>query len=296
MAEKQKSFGKKLKDLFIVEEGGQSTEAAEAGEDPPRPAATGSGDVDDLIARYASADAGRPAGRSTVAPSAGSTAPPSAAASPSAAAPASAAARVTAPLPVAAAAGMAATVVLDPNVQPAKVNFAEVYQKGGVSSEEQGRVERALALLNNLPKDTPKEVKRQIVEASLVAFGIPVDQIIEAALLHQRALDRHVEKGQLETQQLIDESNQRLKDLEKQMADIRQRMQERFHNQQGLAAACGQQRFTVQEVLDFFGQEAVDRVGQLSVKLRSGGPTPPEARPPAASAEAPQGPAGGRRR
>lgn len=294
MAEKQKSFGKKLKDLFIVEEGGQSTEASEAGEDTPRPAATGSGDVDDLIARYASADAGRPAGRSTVAASAASTAP--AAPAPAAAASPAAAARVTAPLPVAAAAGMAATVVLDPNVQPAKVNFAEVYQKGGVSSEEQGRVERALALLNNLPKDTPKEVKRQIVEASLVAFGIPVDQIIEAALLHQRALDRHVEKGQLETQQLIDESNQRLKDLEKQMADIRQRMQERFHNQQGLAAACGQQRFTVQEVLDFFGQEAVDRVGQLSVKLRSGGPTPPEARPPAASAEAPQGPAGGRRR
>ena len=41
MAEKQKSFGKKLKDLFIVEEGGQSTEASEAEEDTPRPAATG---------------------------------------------------------------------------------------------------------------------------------------------------------------------------------------------------------------------------------------------------------------
>ena len=39
-----------------------------------------------------------------------------------------------------------------------------------------------------------------------------------------------------------------------------------------VAAACNQQRFTVQEVLDFFGQEAVDRVGRGSVKLRSGGP------------------------
>ena len=38
-----------------------------------------------------------------------------------------------------------------------------------ISSDEQGRIEKARSLLKTLPQDTPRDVKRQIVEASLKA-------------------------------------------------------------------------------------------------------------------------------
>ena len=52
-------------------------------------------------------------------------------------------------------------------------DFPAVYRAAGVSDEEQGRIDKALTLLATLPAETPKEIKRQIVESSLKAFGYP---------------------------------------------------------------------------------------------------------------------------
>lgn len=247
MADKQKSLGHTVLGWFVVQE----EEAAAGSSRPPgvRPSpASADAAADDLIARYA---AGGPAG-------------PQGAGAPRPAQPPAAAGKNPAPAkPAQPAAGPVLPVTKD-----GAIDFAEVFRQHGVSAEQQGHVERALTLLHNLPKETPNEVKRQIVGASLLAFGFPVERIIESAALHLKALDAHVQKGQAQTQHLLDEANSRLKALEAEAARIKLAMQQQLEAQQALGSACQQQQRKVQEVLDFFGAEAVARVTSASPKLR----------------------------
>ena len=53
-----------------------------------------------------------------------------------------------------------------------QVDFAAVFQAAGVDQEEQQRVTRTTDLLRSLPAGTDTAVKKQIVEASLKAFGV----------------------------------------------------------------------------------------------------------------------------
>src|SRR5262249_1268226 len=163
--------------LFVVSE---EEEGQPRAEQPPQQP-TGDAVADDLIARYVG---GAPARRPAAPP------PPEAE-----------------PPPVTAQeVGLSAPA----DVSPAAIDFPSAYQKRGLASEEQAHVGRAMTLLGNLPKETPQEIKRQIVAASLVAFGVPVDRIIESALLQQRVLDLHVQDGQRETQAFLEESSRRL--------------------------------------------------------------------------------------
>ena len=164
--------------------------------------------------------------------------------------------------------GQAGTLTAQGDVAPAQLDFPGSYQKRGLSAEEQGHGERAWTLLGNLPKETPQEVKRQIVAASLVAFGVPVDKIIESALLQQRVLDVHARDGQRETQSFIEESGRRLRELEGEMARIKKIAEDQLGHQAAVGAACAQQKARVEEVMTFFGSEAVDRVRAASARLR----------------------------
>src|SRR4051794_23235291 len=61
---------------------------------------------------------------------------------------------------------------------PGNVDFDAVFDAAGIAAEERGQVERARELLANLPAETAAPVKKQIVAASLKAFGIPIERII----------------------------------------------------------------------------------------------------------------------
>lgn len=147
------------------------------------------------------------------------------------------------------------------------IDFPAVYRGAGIDDEEQSRIDKAATLLGTLPAETPKEVKRQIVEASLKAFGYPVDQIIEAGAGEIQALQAYIELGQNQTQSLLAESSARIAELEKEIALVKQVMEEKVKGQYDLTNACNEQKLRVQEVLEFFGQEAVARVVRDSPKL-----------------------------
>lgn len=284
MADKRKSIGNTLLGLFVVRP--EDEAEADAGSDGGGKSGSDAA-VDDLIARYAGGSSGGSssgsgasagaAGAATAARTAtGRTRPPvppipaAAGRAPSTAPRAPAGARPPAPP---SAPGAQAGAELEPaaagaEIPQVKVDFAAVLKRGGLSDEEQGRVDKALTLLHNLPAETPIEIKRQIVAASLQAFGIPVDHIIESAALHLSAFDRHIKEGQVQTQSLLEQSTRRLSELEQEVGRVKQVMQEQLAQQQGLTASCNQQKLRVQEVLDFFGREAVERVAQTSIKLR----------------------------
>src|SRR5271154_6785442 len=121
-----------------------------------------------------------------------------------------------------------------PKADGGKVDFPAVFRAAGVDDEAQGRIDKARTLLGTLPAGTPKEVQKQIVEASLKAFGYPVDAIIEAGAQEIQALEVYIQAGQRDTQALLQQSNDRLRSLETETANVKRVMEEQVAAQQAL--------------------------------------------------------------
>ena len=254
LAEKKKGFGDALIGLFVVREDGTTSE--EEATATAKPASTADPAVDELIAKYAGGSAPSSGSRAGSRPPA----PPVASASGGVSTgrqtrpprpPATPPATPSNPGEVAAAAsGSAVAAVSAPPAEPipeVKVDFPGVLRKAGLTDEEQGRVEKTLSL-----------------------FGIPIEQIIESAALHLRAIERHGQDGQKQTQAFLEQGTRRIAELEKELSRIRSSMQEQQSLQRGLEQTCNQKKRRVQDVLDFFGTEAVEKATKLSAKLRSG--------------------------
>ena len=147
--------------------------------------------------------------------------------------------------------------------------FAQVFHAAQITDEAQGRVEKALALLQSLPMDTPKETRKAIVEASLKAFSIPIDAIIETAAEEIQALQAFIENGERHTQSVLTDANAQLERLAVQANEIKKLMELQVRTQQGVVKSSNEQKLRVQTVLEFFGMEAVARVVEQSPKLVS---------------------------
>ena len=148
------------------------------------------------------------------------------------------------------------------------VDFEQVYEAAGIDKDERERVARTLELLNSLPAGTDPTVRKQIVMASLRAFGVPIEQIIEAGAEELQALDAYIASGAADTEKLTEEAGQRIKQYEEEIVKLRKVMQERVDEQNAVIKRCNAQKLEVQKVLEFFGQEAVARVVRESPKLQ----------------------------
>ncbi len=147
------------------------------------------------------------------------------------------------------------------------VDFDRVYEAAGISVEEHQRVTRTLDLLNSLPPETEVAVKKQIVMASLRAFGVPIDQIIESGAEEIQALEAYIRSGAKDTEQVTSDAEQRIRQYEEEIAQLRGIMQQRVDLQHAVINACNAKKLEVQKVLEFFGQDAVARVVRDSSKL-----------------------------
>ena len=145
--------------------------------------------------------------------------------------------------------------------------FAQVYRAAQITDDAQQRVEKALGLLQSLPTETPKDIRKQIVEASLKAFGIPLDQIIETAAEEIQALEAYIQHGERNTAAILTDATQQVARLEGQIAEVKKLMDLQVRTQRGVVKASNDQKLRIQAVLEFFGQEAVARVVRESPKL-----------------------------
>ena len=158
-----------------------------------------------------------------------------------------------------------------------QVNFAAVFSAAGVDDEEQQRVARTTELLRGLPAGTDAAVKKQIVEASLKAFGVPIEKIIEATAEEIQALDGYIRNCAADNETLIQESDARIKQYELEITNIRTVMQQSVEEQQNLIKVCNDKKLEVQQVLEFFGRDKVASVVKASPKLHD--PSGPAANP-----------------
>lgn len=148
-----------------------------------------------------------------------------------------------------------------------QIDFAAVFEAAGVDAEEQQRVARTTELLRSLPEGTDAAIKKQIVEASLKAFGVPIEKIIEATVEEIQALDGYIRNGAADNEKLIQESDARIKQYEEEIKNIRAVMQQSVDEQQNLIQVCNVKKLEVQQVLEFFGQDKVASVVKTSPKL-----------------------------
>ena len=147
------------------------------------------------------------------------------------------------------------------------VDFDKVFEAAGIDAAQCERVTRTQDLLNSLPPGTEEAVKKQIVMASLRAFGVPIEQIIEATAQEIQALEAYIRNGAADTDKVTAEAEQRIKQYEEEIVKLKTVMQERVDEQQSVIRACNEKKLEVQKVLEFFGQEAVARVVRDSPKL-----------------------------
>jgi hypothetical protein len=235
----KKGWGSTVLGWFVVQEDQQTGETAS---DVPAEPSAGTNDIaDELIRKYSGGGSSPSVATGTTADASSSTSP-------------TPATETFRPAP--------------PSAPGGQVDFDAVFEAAGVDAEERGRVARAVELLNSLPAGTDVTVKKQIVEASLRAFGVPVEKIIEAGAEEIQALEFYQRAGASETEQLISESEQRIRDLEQEIADVRKVMQQRVEEQQAVIRACNQKKLEVQQILEFFGQERVAAVVKASPKLQ----------------------------
>jgi hypothetical protein len=154
-----------------------------------------------------------------------------------------------------------------PSAPGGNVDYDKVFEAAGIGNEERERVAKTLELLTALPPGTDETVKKQIVTASLRAFNVPVDKIIEGAAAELQALEAYIRSGASDTEKVTSDAELRIKQYEEEIVKLRQVMQERVEEQQAVIRNCNTKKLDIQKVLEFFGQEAVARVVHDSPRL-----------------------------
>ena len=154
-----------------------------------------------------------------------------------------------------------------PPVQNGQVDFEAVFETGGVDAEERERIAKAKSLLDSLPESTDVTVKKQIVEASLKAFGVPIEKIVEAGAAEIQALEFYIRSGGNDTEKLLKESSERINQYEQEIGNLRKIMEDRVGEQNTVVAACNAKKLEVQKILEFFGRDVVAQVVKDSPKL-----------------------------
>jgi hypothetical protein len=170
--------------------------------------------------------------------------------------------------PSAAAAPLDVFKTAPPEAPGGQVDFDKVFAAAGLDDEERERVARTLELLNSLPPGTDEAMKKQIVMASLRAFNVPIEKIIESAAEELQALEAYIRTGAADVDKVTTEAGQRIKQFEEEIVRLKSVMQDRVNEQLAVIKSCNGRKLDVQKVLEFFGQEAVARVVRESPKLQ----------------------------
>lgn len=221
----EKGLGSKLLGLFVeVDPKGDGTPAEGT------PAVDGEPSAADLIADLARQSDPRAAGKPAAAP-----AKPVPGAAPARPVPAHAAV----PMP-------------SGPVTPATVDFDVVFRGAGLDAQDLDRVRKAEELLKSLPEATPQDVKRQIVEASLKAFGFDLQKIVLAAQNQLKALDTWTRVNEQQTAKALTEAQASIAQLEEKIIGLRADITKRTEQLASTAAAADVRKAQVNKVLEFF--------------------------------------------
>jgi hypothetical protein len=134
----------------------------------------------------------------------------------------------------------------------APLDFEAIFRELGMDPAELDRVRKAEDLLKSLPEATPHAVKKQIVEASLRAFGFDLEKIAAAALNQRRALDTYVKVNENATAKAVQDAEAQVQALNEKIASLRADIEKRTLGLAQLSTSVQDRKKDVQKVIDFF--------------------------------------------
>lgn len=138
-----------------------------------------------------------------------------------------------------------------------------VWHESGVGPIEQATVEKAQHLLSSLPDSTPDEVKRQIVEASLVAFEVSIADITAGAESEIEALRSYIDAQNADAEDFKAAGEARISELETEIERIRGTIADAESERERRVGAATEVIDEVQPVLDFFSPTASRKAADL---------------------------------
>ncbi len=151
--------------------------------------------------------------------------------------------------------GPALNLKLDKITAPAAgapIDFDAIFREAGMDAAELDRVKKAEELLKGLPEATPQPVKKQIVEASLRAFGFEIEKIIQAAQNQKRALDTYVKVNETATAKAVTDAEAEIRALNEKIARAKGDIEKRTASLVALSGAAKARKDQVHRVLEFF--------------------------------------------
>lgn len=170
-----------------------------------------------------------------------------------------------------------------PRIEGSTVDIGAVYDYGQVTAEECDRVRRASHLLASLPTHVPIGHRKQVVDATLNAFGVSEEKIVDAAAKQLEALEGFIRASQGQTQRLLDQGNQRIAQLEAEIRSCRQLQEAAKGEQEARARTLNAEMVRVQQVLKFFAD-----ANELTAEVDEVEAVDPEELPTAVPAKLPQ--------
>jgi hypothetical protein len=132
------------------------------------------------------------------------------------------------------------------------LDFDGIFRSAGMDPGELDRVKKAEDLLKSLPEATPVAVKKQIVEASLKAFGFEIDKILLAANNQKRALDAYVKVNETGTAKGIEDAQKQIEAFTAKIAALRADIEKRTQTLSSVSESAQGRKADVQKVIDFF--------------------------------------------
>jgi hypothetical protein len=141
----------------------------------------------------------------------------------------------------------------EPNVT---FDAVAVLESARVGADKRARVMKAQALLRSLPPDTPVEVGRQVVMASLRAFDVSLEEIVDAANAEISALVSFIQAGEDHTAARTARGEARIAELLAEIENVKANLAASAERQRTLTSAAREEMERVIPVLEFFEADA----------------------------------------
>jgi hypothetical protein len=132
-------------------------------------------------------------------------------------------------------------------------DFDSIFKTVGLPEDDRDRLMKAEGLLKSLPKETPPALQRQIVEASLRAFGIAPEKITTTAQAAIVALDSWNTLREKEIRAQIEKTAKRLQELQAEQERLQAGLSERQAIEQALLRDVRIRQSELGGIIDFFG-------------------------------------------
>ena len=136
-------------------------------------------------------------------------------------------------------------------VEPAKLDFKEIYQTAGLAEDDLAQVDRAEKLLRTLPANLSLETQKQILDGTLKTFGVDPQRIRNSIKRQQRALSAWAGVVKQDADTRDAEAHVRIESLRAEALKIEHAIEERARSRASVELACKTQSEAVGRMIDF---------------------------------------------